>query len=73
MVYFKTNWIRDSNQWVIRKIRPWAWGIGFGGLYFHFTIYEYLNRRVAFFNRWLDMRTEDEKKRDAEKLRSYVI
>ena len=22
MVYFKTNWIRDSNQWVIRKIRP---------------------------------------------------
>lgn len=22
MVYFKTNWIRESNQWVIRKVRP---------------------------------------------------
>lgn len=22
MVYYKTNWIRDSNQWVMRKVRP---------------------------------------------------
>lgn len=82
MVYYKTNWIRDSNQWVIRKIRPVSgifeilkifqwWVIGLGGfLYFHFTIYEYLGRRVAFFNKWLDPRTETEKIEDAKKLKA---
>ena len=33
-------------------------------------MYEYLNRRVAFFNKWLDFRTEEEKQRDADKWRS---
>jgi hypothetical protein len=70
MVYYKTNWVRDSNQWVMRKIRPAAWGIGFGALYFHFTLYEHLNRRVAFWNKWLDFRTEEEKQRTADKLRT---
>ena len=45
--------------------------LGLGGfLYFHFTIYEYLGRRVAFFARWLDTRSETEKIEDAKKLKA---
>lgn len=43
-----------------------------GGLFFHFTLYEYHGRRVVFKNKYLDWRTEDEKRKDAEKLRSYI-
>ena len=84
MVYYKTNWIRDSNQWVMRKVRPvskiennfklivlqFAWGAGLGMLYFHMTLYEHLNRRVALWNKWFDIRTDEEKQHDAERLRS---
>lgn len=70
MVYFKTNWIKDSNMWVIRKIRPWAVGGGILFLYFHFTYYEYLGRRVYFFNKYIDHRTTEEKQADANKYRS---
>lgn len=44
--------------------------IGLGGfMYFHFTLYEYLGRRVSFFNRYFDTRTEAEKIADAKKLK----
>lgn len=70
MVYFKTNWIKDSNQWVIRKIRPWV----FAGFFFfyvhHFTQYEYLGRRVVLWKNYFDPRTEKEKLEAAEKKRS---
>lgn len=70
MVYFKTNWIKDSNQWVIRKIRPWAWGLGIAYFAYNFTMYEYLGRRVALVRKYFDPRTEEEKKKDAEIKRS---
>ena len=51
MVYFKTNWIQDSNRWVIRKVRPWVF-LSFGGaLFFTFTYYEYLGKRVVYVYR----------------------
>jgi hypothetical protein len=70
MVYFKTNWIKDSNQWVIRKIRPWTILIFGGWFAFSFTYYEFLGKRVAFTNKYLDPRTPEEKQRDANKYRS---
>ena len=70
MVYFKTNWIQDSNRWMIRKIRPWVFLGGGGFIFYHFTMYEYLGRRIAFFNKYLDPRTENEKQEDANRYRS---
>ena len=69
MVYFKTNWIKDSNQWVIRKIRPWVFGLGISYFVYNFTIYEYLGRRVIVWRK-LDPRTEEELQNDANKYRS---
>lgn len=70
MVYFKTNWIKETNQWIIRKVRPFAWSLVAGYFIFHFTYYEYLGRRVAFFNKHLDPRTDVEKQKDAIKYRT---
>ena len=39
-------------------------------MYFHFTLYEYLGRRVSFFNRFLDWRSEEEKIEDGKKLKA---
>lgn len=70
MVYFKTNWIQDSNRWVIRKVRPWVF-LAFGGaLFFTFTYYEYLGRRVVFIRKYIDSRTDQEKQHAADNLRS---
>jgi hypothetical protein len=69
MVYFKTNWIKDSNQWVIRKVRPWVFGAGILYFVYNFTIYEMLGRRVVLFRK-LDPRTEKELQEDANKHRS---
>jgi len=70
MVYFKTNWIKDSNQWVIRKIRPWVFGFTFLFFGYHFSIYEMLGRRVYLFNKYIDPRTPEEKQADANRFRS---
>jgi hypothetical protein len=70
MVYFKTNWIKDSNQWVIRKIRPWAYGGGILFFAYHFTQIEYLGRRVVLFKNYFDPRSEKEKLKAAEEKRS---
>ena len=70
MVYFKTNWIQDSNRWVIRKVRPWVY-LSLGGFFiFHFTYYQYLGRRVVFFKKYLDWRTPEELQKDADNQRS---
>lgn len=70
MVYFKTNWIKDSNQWMIRKVRPWFLLVAVGGFVYHFTIHEMLARRVAFFNKYIDPRTPQEKQNDSNLYRS---
>jgi hypothetical protein len=43
---------------------------GVGYMYWNFTLYEYLGRRVAIYNRYLDPRTDEEKQLDANKLRT---
>lgn len=69
MVYFKTNWIKDCNQWVIRKVRPLVFIPGIAYFLYNFTIHEYLGRRVVLWRK-LDPRTEEELQKDAEKYRS---
>ena len=69
MVYFKTNFIKDSNTWVIRKVRPFVYGLfGFGAFYY-FLMYEYLGRKVVLLRK-LDPRTEDELQNAAIKKRT---
>lgn len=66
MVYFKTNYIKECNTWVIRKVRPFVFPAMFGFLYIHFTLYDFLGRRVMFYRKYLDWRTNDEKNIDAK-------
>ena len=70
MVFHVTNYMRETNVWMIRKMRWILWGsIGFVPLYRN-TYWDYLGRRVAwkdYFGWW---GTEEQKKEEAERLRA---
>lgn len=69
MVYFKTNFIKDSNVWVIRKVRPFVWGGFFVGFWYYFMMYEYVGRKVVLLRK-LDPRSQKDIENDAIKKRS---
>ena len=65
MVFHVTNFMRETNTWMIRKMRWMLW-LFVGGIPLYRNVYwDYLGRRVAWSN-YFSRQTEDEKKVDAE-------
>lgn len=70
MVFHITNYMRETNIWMIRKMRWILWlTVGFVPLYRNFY-WDFLGRRVIF-REWLAGMTEEEKKQYAIDHRAY--
>lgn len=68
MVFHVMNYMRETNVWMIRKMRWILWGtIGFIPFYRN-TYWDYLGRRAAWRDS-LSGKTEEEKRAEAEALR----
>ena len=64
MVFHVTNYMRETNVWMIRKMRWILWGtFGFLPVY-RWVYYDYLNKRVASKN-YYDSRPDSEKQEEA--------
>ena len=61
MVFHITNYMRETNVWMIRKMRWILWGGVLAIPIYRNTYWDYLGRRVAWSN-WFSRKTEDEKK-----------
>lgn len=62
MVFHVTNYMRETNVWMIRKMRWILWGfVGFVPMYRNFY-WDYLGRRVVFKD-WLYGGTEEDKQK----------
>ena len=69
MVFHICNYMRETNVWMIRKMR-WMFWCTFGFIPFYRTVYwDYLGRRVAWKDS-LSGKTEDEKRAEAEAARA---
>ena len=65
MVFHVTNYMRETNVWMIRKMRWILWGAVASTPFYRNTYWDFLGRRVA----WRDTLfggTEEEKKKWAE-------
>ncbi len=64
MVFHVTNYMRETNVWMIRKMRWMLWGfVGFVPIYRN-VYWDYLGRRVVLKD-WIYGYSEDEKKQQA--------
>ena len=69
MVFHVMNYMRETNVWMIRKMRWMLWGfVGFIP-FFRNTYWDYIGRRVGWYS-YFDKRTPDERQRDANELRA---
>ena len=65
MVFHITNYMRETNVWMIRKGRWMLWGLcGFVPLYRNFY-WDFIGRRVVWKD-YLSGKTEEQKKQKAE-------
>lgn len=68
MVFHVTNYMRETNVWMIRKMRWLLWGCcGFVPMYRNFY-WDFLGRRAAW-KEYFSGLSEDEKRENAERLR----
>ena len=64
MVFHVTNYMRETNVWMIRKMRWMLWGfVLFIPLYRNFY-WDYTGRRVVL-KEWLSMMSDEDKKKEA--------
>lgn len=69
MVFHITNYMRETNTWMIRKSR-WIFWCTFGSVpFYRNTYWDYLGRRVAW-KEYFDGKTEDERIADADTARA---
>ena len=69
MVFHITNYMRETNVWMIRKMRWMLWGfVSFIPLYRTFY-WDFHGRRVAW-KKWFAGKSEDEQRQEAESLRA---
>lgn len=69
MVFHITNYMRETNVWMIRKMRWILWGI-FGALpLYRNTYWDYLGRRTAWRDHFSG-KTEEQKRKEAEERRA---
>ena len=70
MVFHITNYMRETNVWMIRKMR-WILWLGVAGIpIYRCTYWDFLGRRVAWRDHFGLWGSEDEKKEQAENLRA---
>ena len=69
MVFHVTNYMRETNVWMIRKCRWIFWGGVMATPIFRCTYWDYLGRRVAWRDHLGFWGTEEEKKLKAESSR----
>ena len=67
MVFHITNYMRETNVWMIRKCRWFFWVACMGTVIYRNTYWDYLGRRVAWKDRLGWYGSEEEKKALAEK------
>ena len=67
MVFHVTNYMRETNVWMIRKMRWILWGAVSAIPIYRNTYWDYLGRRVAWRDHLGFWGTEEEKKAKAEK------
>lgn len=69
MVFHVTNYMRETNVWMIRKMRWILWGfVGFIPMYRNFY-WDYTGRRVVL-KQWLAGKSEQERREEAEQKRA---
>ena len=68
MVFHVTNYMRETNVWMIRKMRWIFWGVCCATPIYRNTYWDYLGRRVAWRDSLGFWGTEEEKKARAESL-----
>mmetsp|Transcript_6928 Transcript_6928/g.6444 ORF Transcript_6928/g.6444 Transcript_6928/m.6444 type:complete len:179 (-) Transcript_6928:62-598(-) len=66
MVFHITNYMRETNVWMIRKMRWIFWSFCLSIPIYRNFYWDFHSRRVAWIN-WFDRRTEEEKAEDAKK------
>ena len=66
MVFHVTNFMKETNVWMIRKMRWILWSCVFSVPLFRATYWSYHGRRVAWYEKF-DRRSEEEKIEDAKK------
>ena len=69
MVFHITNYMRETNVWMIRKGRWLLWGFCSAIPIYRNVYWDYLGRRVAWKDYYSGL-TEDEKRKQAEDLRA---
>ena len=70
MVFHITNYMRETNVWMIRKMRWMLWGmVSFIPIYRN-VYWDYHSRRVAWKSYLGDRRSEAQKQEDANNLRA---
>ena len=68
MVFHVTNYMRETNVWMIRKMRWILWGaVSFVPIYRN-TYWDFLGRRVAWRDYFGTWGNEEQKKAEAERL-----
>ena len=70
MVFHVTNYMRETNVWMIRKMRWILWGMMSAIPFYRNTYWDYLGRRVAWRDHLGFWGTEEEKKATNESLRA---
>ena len=66
MVFHVTNYMRETNVWMIRKMRWLLWGMCLSTPIYRNTYWDFLGRRVAWRDSLGFWGTEEEKKAKAE-------
>ena len=69
MVYHVTNYMRETNVWMIRKMRWIFWSLGLSVPIYRLTYWSYQGRRAALREN-LSTKTEEQKRAEAEALRA---
>ena len=70
MVFHITNYMRETNVWMIRKMRWILWGMVSAVPIYRMTYWDHLGRRVAWKDQLGWYGSEEEKKSKAEELRA---
>ena len=70
MVFHVTNYMRETNVWMIRKMRWILWGGVAAVPIYRMTYWDTLGRRIAWRSHWFGG-SEDYQKERAEALSAY--
>ena len=71
MVFHITNYMRETNVWMIRKMRWILWGFVLSTPIYRNTYWDYLGRRIAWKDAFGLYGSEEDKKKHAEDASAY--